>query len=63
MYRKNKAEVFDGPQIRQLTKDTTFGNSMNEAERKPCTSFLENVGNFLGIRKAEKAWITFKPDD
>jgi hypothetical protein len=50
---KIKAGIFDGPQIRQLIKDSAFVNSMNEAERKAWTSFVAVVGNFLGKRKAE----------
>lgn len=50
---KMKAGIFDGPQIRQLIKDSAFVNSMNEAERNAWTSFLAVVENFLGKRKAE----------
>lgn len=50
---KLKAGIFDGPQIRQLMKDPTFVNSMNESEREAWTSFVEVVRNFLGKHKAK----------
>ncbi|GBN34518.1 hypothetical protein AVEN_7101-1 [Araneus ventricosus] len=57
---KIKAGIFDDPQIRQLIKDPAFLNSMNEAERKAWTSFVADVGNFLGKRKAEN-WQKLMP--
>lgn len=50
---KIKAGIFDGPQIRQLTKDTKFRNSMNELELKAWTAFVSVMQNFLGNKKSE----------
>lgn len=49
---KLKAGIFDGPQIRQLIKDTEFQNSMNRLECAAWTSFVQVVNNFLGNTKA-----------
>ena len=49
-YKKIKAAVFDGPQIRQLVKDNAFPNSMNETERRARLS-VSVVKNFLGNTK------------
>ncbi|GBM82424.1 hypothetical protein AVEN_125858-1 [Araneus ventricosus] len=50
---KIKAGIFDSPQIRHLIKDFAFVKSMNESERKACTSFCAVVESFLDKRKAE----------
>ena len=50
---KLKAEIFDGPEIRQLINDPAFVDSMSEAERSAWTSFVLLVRNFLGNHKAE----------
>ena len=50
---KLKAGVFDGPQIRQLIKDTEFENSMNEIELEAWQAFVQVKRNFLGNEKAE----------
>lgn len=50
---KIKAGIFDGPQIRQLTKDTQFRNSMTELELKAWTAFVSVMQNFLGNKKSE----------
>ena len=52
-YEKIKAGMFDGPQIRQLMKDDTFPNSMNETERQAWLSFVSVVENFLGNTKSD----------
>ena len=52
-YEKMKAGIFNGPQIRQLIKDTTFVKSMNEKEFKAWMSFVVVVKKFLGNYKAE----------
>ena len=50
---KLKASIFDGPQIRQLIKDTEFQNYMNTQECTAWKSFVYLVNNFLGNTKAE----------
>ena len=49
---KQRAGIFDGPQIRQLIKDPDFVNSMNEAEKRAWSSFVLVVKRFLGNYKA-----------
>ena len=49
---KLKASIFDGPQIRQLMKDTEFQNSVNTLECAAWKSFMQVVNNFLGNTKA-----------
>ena len=49
---KLKASLFDGPQIRQLTRDPEFENSMNEVELEAWKTFVLVVKNFLGNNKA-----------
>ena len=48
-----KAGVFDGPQIRQLSNDEDFVNSISEPEECAWRAFVNIVLNFLGNRKAE----------
>ena len=50
---KLKAGIFDGPQIRQLTKDPAFVKSMNEIEKNSWLSFVEVIKHFLGNHKSE----------
>ncbi|GBP52738.1 Probable tyrosyl-DNA phosphodiesterase [Eumeta japonica] len=50
---KIKAGIFDGLQIRQLTNDTQFRNSMTELELKAWTAFVSVMQNFLGNKKSE----------
>ena len=50
---KLKQGVFDGPQIRQLIKDSEFVNSMTEPESIAWKSFVLVVKNFLDNHKAE----------
>ena len=52
-YGKIKADVFDGPQIRQLMKDNAFPNSMNETERQAWLTFVSVVENFLSNIKSD----------
>lgn len=50
---KIKGGIFDGPQIRQLTKDTQFRSSMTELESRAWTAFVSVMQNFLGNTKSE----------
>ena len=50
---KNKAGVFDGPQIRKLMRDEHFTSSINNMEKRAWNSFVTVVKNFLGNKKAE----------
>lgn len=50
---KLKAGIFDGPQIRLLTKDPAFVGSMNEVEKETWLSFVDIINNFLGNHKSE----------
>ena len=50
---KLKADIFDGPQIRQLMKDQKFYDSVNEVELAAWLSFVEVVNNFLGNYRAD----------
>ena len=49
---KLKAGIFDGPQTRQLIRDTEFENSMNEVELVAWKALVLVVKNFLGNYKA-----------
>lgn len=49
---KLKAGIFDGPQIRQLIRDTQFETHMNEVELEAWKAFIVVVKNFLGNKKA-----------
>ena len=51
-YRKLKAGVFDGPQIRQVIRDRNLQESMNRTELEAWSSFVLVVKNFLGNNKA-----------
>ncbi|GFS68730.1 uncharacterized protein TNCV_1959331 [Trichonephila clavipes] len=48
---KLKASIFDGPQIRQLVKDSNFVKSMTEVESKAWNSFVLFMSNFLGKKR------------
>lgn len=50
---KLKAGVFDGPQIRQLMRDSVFTSSMNKLETSAWLVFKKVTKNFLGNNKAE----------
>ena len=49
---KLKADIFDGPQIWLLIRDTEFENSMNEVELEAWKAFVLVVKNCLGNNKA-----------
>ncbi|GBP74960.1 hypothetical protein EVAR_60887_1 [Eumeta japonica] len=49
---KLKGGIFDGPQIRQLMKDTDFIKVMTVSESDAWKSFVLVVENFLGNHKA-----------
>ncbi|CAM1301858.1 Uncharacterised protein r2_g1166 [Pycnogonum litorale] len=49
---KLKADIFDGPQTRQLIRNPEFENSMNEVELEAWKAFVLVVKNFLGNNKA-----------
>ena len=51
-YRKLKAGVFDGPQIRQLIRDRNFEESINRTKLEAWSSFVLVVKNFFGNNKA-----------
>ena len=48
-----KAGIFDGPQIRQLIKDTEFQNSMNRLECAAWKSFVQVVTTSWGTRRQQ----------
>ena len=50
---KKKAGVFNGPQIRQLLRDSNFIASMTAHEARAWNAFSLAVNNFFGNRKAE----------
>jgi hypothetical protein len=43
-----KDGVFEGPQMRQLIKDSTFTNSINDLELQAWDSFKDVITKFLG---------------
>ena len=49
---KKKSDAFDGPQIRQLLRDTSFVSSMSPIEATAWTDFKNVVNDFLGNKKA-----------
>lgn len=50
---KIKEGIFVGPQIRQLMKDKTFEEKLNDQEKLAWKCFVNVVQNFLGNHKAE----------
>ncbi|GFU02760.1 uncharacterized protein TNCV_402821 [Trichonephila clavipes] len=50
---KLKAGIFDGPQIRQLVKDSNFVKSMTKVESKAWNSFVLVMSNFLGKKSSD----------
>ncbi|GBP88774.1 hypothetical protein EVAR_65373_1 [Eumeta japonica] len=48
---KMKEGIFVGPQIRELMKDSNFESTLNEAEQRAWTAFVEVCHNFLGNKK------------
>ena len=53
MKKKLKAEIFNGPQIRQLMKDSSFLASMTSKETRARKALTEVIESFLGNKKAE----------
>ena len=49
---KLKAGIFDGPQVRQLLKDSDLQKHMNIKEKAAWNAFDEVVKNFLGNEKS-----------
>ena len=49
---KIKADVFDGPRIRQLVKDEQFTEAMSDLEKNAWLLFKEVIKNFLGNTRA-----------
>ena len=49
---KLPAEVFDGPQIRELTKEDGFNASMSAVEKKARTAFRVVISKFLGMHRS-----------
>ena len=45
---KLRAGVFNGPQIRKLTKDSTFDEVLTEADKRAWESFKNVSTEFLG---------------
>ena len=52
-FKKIRAGVFDGPQIRTLIRDDQFVAKMTALERAAWLSYVAVVQNFLGNNKAE----------
>ena len=50
---EKKSGVLDGPQIRQLLRDTSFVSSMNPIEARGSMAFTSVVKDFLGNKKVE----------
>lgn len=48
---KLKREVFDGPQIRTMFRDTTFVSTMNQLEKK-CLSFMAVLYEMSRLQRA-----------
>ena len=51
---KLKAGIFDGPELRQLLKDSNFKNHVHEDELAAWEAFAEVVHNFLGNVKSDR---------
>jgi hypothetical protein len=45
--------IFVGPQVRKLTKDTTFDSVLNEVELAAWTAFKDVCSSFLGNNTAD----------
>ena len=50
---KLKARIFNGPQIRQLIKNSSFVASMTSKEARAWKALTEVIKNFLGNKKAK----------
>ena len=53
---KFKAGIFDGPQIRELIKNTSFDNALNPAELSVWLSLKSVIVNFLGNHRSSQYW-------
>ena len=51
---KLKAGIFDGPQIRELMKDSTFDDALNATELSVWGSLKSVITNFLGKNQCEE---------
>ena len=51
--KKKKIGVLDGPQIRQLLRDTSFVSLINHTEARTWMAFTNVIKNFLGNEKAD----------
>ena len=51
---KIKAGIFDGPQIRELIKDTSFDDALNPAELSAWLSLKSIIANFLGNHRSSQ---------
>ena len=51
---KFKAGIFDGPQIRELIKDTSFNDALNPAELSAWLSVKSVIPNFLGNHRSSQ---------
>ena len=56
-YKKNKAGIFDGPQIRFLIRDQHFVDAMTVVEASAWKAFSKVVHNFQGNKKADNLTI------
>ena len=50
---KLKAGIFDGPQVRQLLKDSNLQKHMDRKQKAAWNAFDEVVKNFLGNEKSQ----------
>jgi hypothetical protein len=48
------AGIFDGPQIRELMKDSTFDRSLSRKEKSAWTALKSVVQNFLGNHRSQE---------
>jgi hypothetical protein len=56
---KVKEGMFDGPQIRQLIKDTAFTDTMSDTKRGACNAFkdvLRSSTEMQKTRSVKKSW-------
>ena len=51
---KIKAGIFDGLQIRELIKETSFDDALNPAEVFPWLSLKSVITNFLGNHRSSQ---------
>ena len=51
---KLKAGIFDGPQIRELMKDSTFDDALSATELSAWGSLKSVITNFLGKNRCEE---------